>query len=108
MEKIFQNRLKLLRNENNLFQKEVAKKLGIARNTYSGYETGVREPDLEMLKKIASIFNCSIDYLIGFSDIKKRKESDDQYLLVIDEAEKNKITASELLEVMKFIKKLQK
>jgi transcriptional regulator with XRE-family HTH domain len=60
----FNKRLKSLRINLGLNQKDLSEKLGIPRTTYSGYEQGNREPDFETLKKIANYFKCSIDYIL--------------------------------------------
>lgn len=62
---MFVSRLENLRSSRKLTQKEIAGKLGIARTTYSGYENGTREPDHEMLQKMADLFDVSVDYLLG-------------------------------------------
>lgn len=59
------NRLKQLRHENNLLQKEVAQKLKITTSAYGFYEQGKRTPDADTLNKIADYFNVSVDYLLG-------------------------------------------
>jgi len=51
-------------------QAELAEKLGVSQQTISKYERGTREPDNETLVKLAEIFNCSIDYLLGKTDIR--------------------------------------
>jgi transcriptional regulator with XRE-family HTH domain len=61
-------RLIELRKRKKLTQLEIAKKLGIARTTYSGYENGSREPDLKILQKVATFYDVSLDYLIGLTD----------------------------------------
>ena len=53
-----------LRLKNNLTQTELATKLGISRQALSNYEKGLREPDISTLAKIATFFNCSIDFLV--------------------------------------------
>ncbi len=57
-------KLKELRIQNNFTQEELAKKIGIKQYTYSNYESGKTEPNIETLKKIADIFNVDTDYLI--------------------------------------------
>lgn len=57
--------LKCLRKKHNLSQKEIAEKIGIAFQTYSGYETGKHEPNLKILLQIANHYDISIDFLIG-------------------------------------------
>ncbi|GAA0070267.1 hypothetical protein UT300003_17900 [Clostridium sardiniense] len=56
--------LKNLRLDNDLSQVKLSEKLGISRSTYSNYENGISEPDLDMLIKISTFFNCSIDELL--------------------------------------------
>ena len=64
---MFSLRLKELRIKNGMYQKDVAKILGIERTTYVKYETGVTEPDIKTLIKLADIFNVTLDYLLGRS-----------------------------------------
>lgn len=51
--------------ERNIKQKDVASAIGIYTSTMSQYVTGVREPDIETLIKLADYFGVSVDYLIG-------------------------------------------
>lgn len=69
-------RLRQLREENDLLQKELALKLNISQQTISLYESNRREPDYEMLKRIADFFNVSTDFLLGESDIKNPYTND--------------------------------
>ena len=62
------NRLKELRQKNNLTLKELGQKVGMANNTLSQYETGKREPKLETWNKLAEYFNVPTSYLMGLSD----------------------------------------
>lgn len=70
----FYNRLKNLRVENNLHQKDLAEILGFAQTTIANYEQGKRFPDEETLLKIADFFNVSLDYLLGRSEINSCNE----------------------------------
>ncbi|MGG0665529.1 helix-turn-helix transcriptional regulator [Viridibacillus arvi] len=63
-------RLKALRNEKNLTQKELADKINVSNVSISGYESGNRTPDTETLQVIADFFETSTDYLLGRSDLK--------------------------------------
>lgn len=58
-------RIKFLREKNGYTQKDIATKLGVEPAAISKYELDMREPNIEALKKLASIFNVSIDYLLG-------------------------------------------
>lgn len=64
-------RLKELRAERALLQKDLAEKLGITQQSISFYEAGKREPDNELLGKFADFFNVSVDYLLGRTDIRE-------------------------------------
>ena len=57
--------LKAIRNIKSVTQKEAADALGISPNTYKNYEQGMREPNNEMLCKLADYFNVTTDYLLG-------------------------------------------
>ncbi len=61
-------RLKELREEAGMTQKEVAAKLGINSVTYLHYEKSQRQPSLSMLADMAKLFDVSVDYLLGLSD----------------------------------------
>ena len=63
------NRIKELRQKNNLTLKELGQKVGMAANTISRYETGKREPKLETWKKLADFFGVSVPYLQGYAEI---------------------------------------
>lgn len=58
-------RLKELRTQRHMLQKDVAQRLGIDRTTYAKYESGASEPNHETLLKLAELFDVSADYLLG-------------------------------------------
>ena len=64
----FSDRLAKLRNDKKISQAALARKLGTARTTYSGYERGTSEPDFKNLVFLADFFEVTIDYLVGRSD----------------------------------------
>lgn len=61
----FHENLKTAREKSGLNQKEVADKIGVAKSTYSLYESGKREPGVPTIKKIADVLNVSADGLLG-------------------------------------------
>ena len=63
-------RIRALREDSDLTQQQMADKLFINRRTYSSYEVGSRCIPIGILGKIADIFNTSIDYLVGRTDVK--------------------------------------
>ena len=66
-------RLKLLRKERKLKQREMAEQFGIALITYQCYEYATRTPDLPGLIALAAFFDVSLDYLVGRSDDRARR-----------------------------------
>ena len=47
---------------------QVSMVLNMPLSTYAGYEQGVREPSIDMLKKLCDFYDVSADYLIGRTD----------------------------------------
>ncbi len=64
----FGTRLRKLRKENNLRQKDLAEILNLAQTTIANYEKNARFPNQETLNDIADYFNISLDYLLGRSN----------------------------------------
>ena len=61
-------RLKELRNEKGLTQKELAKKINSTDKSIWAYENNIAVPPLDVLFKLADVFECSIDYLVSRAD----------------------------------------
>lgn len=61
------DRIKYLLDMKNIKQKDFAETLNISPSTMNGYIKNNREPDYEMLKKIAENLSVSTDYLLGLS-----------------------------------------
>lgn len=68
-----QERLKLLRKENNLTQMQIAKILNTSRSTWTGYEYGKFQIPTLLLYEISKKYNYSMDYLLGKVDDNKLK-----------------------------------
>lgn len=88
---IFSERLKTLRKEKKLTQKELAEQIGIKQNSYSDWETGKNEPSLENLIKLADLLEVSIDWLFGREQMKVKKRSPAQLLDNEKNIEKNEV-----------------
>ncbi|MBC2188749.1 helix-turn-helix domain-containing protein [Listeria booriae] len=70
------SRLTILRNKKGWSKVETAKRLGLnATSTYGNWEYGIREPDITMLRHIATTFDVSVDYLIGYAEESSYKPS---------------------------------
>lgn len=62
------DKLKSLRLEKKLTQKQVADRIGLAISAVSSYESGSRYPSYEVLVQLARIFHVTTDYLLGMTD----------------------------------------
>lgn len=69
----FAKRIKSLRNDKKLLQKDIANILGITERQYRDYEAGKVDPPTSKTVKLADCFDVSIDYLVGRSDDSKRR-----------------------------------
>src|SRR5690625_6544582 len=72
-DKPISKKLKELREEKGYLQKFVADKIGVRSNTLSGYENGNRYPDLDMILKLAELYDVSTDYLLGRTNNRNSK-----------------------------------
>lgn len=71
------NRLKELRTEKGLLQSDIAKIINKSERTVGFYESGERDMNTDTLAKLADFFNCSIDYLLGKSDVRNPEKQED-------------------------------
>ena len=62
------NRMKELRNKHGLKQSDVAEHLGVAQNSYSNYENGIREIPLKYLIHLSRFYQVNLEYLLGLTD----------------------------------------
>ena len=63
LEKRFRERLKSLRKEKDLFQKDIAEKIGVALSTYSNWEQGRTQPSIQDIYKLLMAFEIEADEL---------------------------------------------
>lgn len=66
---MYYKRLRDLREDKDLAQKEVAAHLGIDQRVYSNYETGKREIPVHLIIKLAKFYNTSTDYILELRDV---------------------------------------
>ncbi len=78
----FCDKLRLLIEEQNLTQKQVAKDLNIAPSTMGGYVQGMSQPDFETLKRLAQYFDVTADYLINVPEKKSNDFLEEELLRV--------------------------
>jgi transcriptional regulator with XRE-family HTH domain len=70
MRKNMYQRIKDLREDADLSQRQLVEILGMHRTTYANYETGKREPPLFFVIMLAEYYNVSLDYIAGFTNVK--------------------------------------
>ena len=78
--------LKILREDVAVTQKQLADAVGVSQQSINKYENHNIEPDIDTLIRIADFFNTSIDYLVGFSSIRRKLEEVKPYDLNQEEA----------------------
>ncbi|ULT56675.1 helix-turn-helix domain-containing protein [Neobacillus drentensis] len=98
-------RLSVLRKERKWSLQETADKLGIAKSTYAGYESGYREPSLLSLLQIADLFDTTVDYLLraekdDFIEITNFSSSISHRLSIDGEL----LSADELIDFVSFVR----
>ena len=80
-------RIAELRKEKRLNQVGLALKLNVSQKMISAYENGTHQPSIETLIHLAEIFNVSVDYIIGLTDIKTPVDNFSEEGLSNDEIE---------------------
>jgi len=70
----FSERLRQLRMRRDLSQMEFSRLIGVSKSSVNMYERGEREPNLEILSRIADFFEVDLDFLLGKSDIEKKSD----------------------------------
>ena len=61
-------RIRDLREDNDLTQREMAKNLNCSQQVYSNYELGQRDIPTDVLIKLSLFYNVSVDFILGLSD----------------------------------------
>ena len=70
---VFRERLTDLCNESPLNDTEIAKDIGVSKQTVSAWKSGERSPKQPTIEKIARVFDVNVDWLLGW-DVPKRHE----------------------------------
>lgn len=72
----FGDNLKKIRQDCNLTQEELAKKIDTSRSNIANYENNKNMPSIDVLSKLSEVLDCSIDYLLGKSEERNPEKSD--------------------------------
>ena len=65
------SRIRNLREDRDMTQAEIGRMLGMSQTGYSQYETGKNDIPTDILKKLASFYDTSADYLLELTDVRK-------------------------------------
>ncbi|HEM3629938.1 TPA: helix-turn-helix transcriptional regulator [Streptococcus suis] len=90
-------RLKQLRLEAGLTQKQMAEYLNTSQPAYQNWEKGIRNPGKESIEKLTNFFNVSSDYLLGNSEIRNLYEKSELEILINQLNDEQKEKAIRLL-----------
>lgn len=95
----YYQRLKDLREDNDLSQEQIAKVIGTYQTHYSKYERGEREIPFHQVIKLAKYYNVSIDYIAGLTnEIKPLSDGKDQKYTINQENSVNAIGVINITE----------
>ena len=103
----FGTNLKKIRQDNNLTQEELAKKINTSRSNIANYENDKNMPSIDVLEKLSKVFNCSIDYLLGKSNI-SNYDKDEQECPFAYHKEMEGLTDEEIADALRFYKEMKK
>ena len=99
--------LKIIRKANKFTQQGLADAIGIERSTYASYETGRNKPDVNLLSKIAKVFDVSSDFILEIDttvplnvediSVQYKKKSGNKLVSTLSKEEKNVLAKYRLL-----------
>lgn len=96
---VVKNRLRSLREEKNIIQRDLAEEFNLTRATIASYETGKSMPSIDVVLKYADYFNCSVDYILGRTDYKNFSYTKDKEIKILHDKDLEiKEAAIELLK----------
>ena len=88
----FNEKLKALREAKGYTQEDIAGKLNIARQSVSKWEQGINEPDINTLKRLAEIFECSVDELLSEEEMKQIEPNEAPFLTPPEKSKPQKVS----------------
>ena len=103
----FGNILKKLRQDNNLTQEELAKKIDTSRSNIANYENNKNMPSIDVLDKLSKLFNVSTDYLLGKSDIRNPEQQIKDEFSFAYHKETEGLSDEEIREAIEFYKRIK-
>lgn len=106
--KLIGSRIKFERTNINLTQEDLALKLGLNnKSSISQYEKGDAIPSDDIKLKMCQLFNCSLDYLLGKSNIRNPEDKIKQEFEFAYHKEMEGLTEEEIADALRFYKKIK-
>ena len=98
------NRLRNLREDADLRQSDIAKEVNVLQASISNYELDLNAPDLDILVKLANLYNVNIDYLLGNTDNKLSWKDFEKILIISGE----KLSGTEIIDKLNVLDNQEK
>lgn len=98
------NCFKYYRKKLGITQKEVGERLGLSGQAYSNYENGRRQADYNTLKKLATLYNTSIDNLLLSSEPPRFEYICSKYIRLAQGAQELNLTEKEIDDILAYYK----
>lgn len=105
---MFGKRLKNLRENAGFTQEQLGKKLNVVKSNISMYENGTRIPNADILEQLSKIFDVSIDYLLGKTDVKKYESPYDDELEKVLFSKAKELNTEEKRAILNVINAIKK
>ena len=100
------NRIKQLREEQKISQAELGRKLNKTQQQISLYENGTNELDLDGYIILSKLFDCSIEYIAGKSDVRKPMSIEQEFNFAYHK-ETEGLSEDEIKEALEFYKRIK-
>lgn len=98
------NRIKLLREEFGFTQQDLADRVNGSKSSIAMYESGTRNPSMDILLKLSEIFDCSIDYILYKSNLKNNSIIDNSAIIGMSREDYIELTESQKQQIKDFVK----
>lgn len=105
---MFGKRLRMLRENKGYNQEKIANLCGLSTSTIGMYEQGRRQPDNDTLVKLADIFDVSIDYLLGKTEVQKYENPYDDELEKVLFSKAKELNTEEKKAILNVINAIKK
>ena len=99
----FPDTIRYYRNQADLTQAELGKRIGVGKSTISMYESGEREPSVDILKKIAFELGVSLSALLGEEEGQKKQDPPEIRMIARAGQKMDKSKRAEMVRVLKAI-----